>query len=72
WIGGTDFGTEGEWHWDHTGKHISNATYTNWFTNGHVEPNGKWNENCLMVLGGSSKWNDLFCDYVEAYLCEKN
>ncbi|KAK3097405.1 hypothetical protein FSP39_009344 [Pinctada imbricata] len=71
WIGGTDLGTEGTFYWEHTGKAISNKTYSLW--HGH-EPNGRTRENCLMAWHKTFKneWNDQSCDIPQAYLCEKN
>ena len=68
WLGGTDFGREGTWYWDHTKKPI---VYEDWH---HGEPNGNRNENCLVKSGLEvDAWFSVDCLIAEvAYLCEKD
>ncbi|KAK3096819.1 hypothetical protein FSP39_003612, partial [Pinctada imbricata] len=69
WLGGTDFGKEGNWFWDHTGASISNFTF--WKSG---QPNGKHNENCMIGLDYRSQnhWSDVKCESLLRFLCEKN
>jgi Lectin C-type domain len=72
YIGVKDYGHEGTWIWENSGK---TATYFNWDSG---EPNGGIFENCGRMLR-SGKWQDVFCDvivlganwYTLPVVCEK-
>ncbi|XP_065146223.2 uncharacterized protein [Paramisgurnus dabryanus] len=63
WIGLSDIDEEGRWKW------VDNSTLTTRFWRSG-EPNGGIRENC----GESypSAWNDLRCDKLLKWICEKN
>ncbi|MCH9648219.1 MAG: hypothetical protein K0U98_08270 [Deltaproteobacteria bacterium] len=63
WIGLSDLETEGVWLW--TDETV--PTYLNWAP---IEPNGGSNENCANMWDGGS-WNDLYCDWLEPFVCEQ-
>ena len=65
WLGISDTATEGQWVSVKTNKAI---TYTFWHPR---EPNGKRNENCVMMRVSNGRWNDLGCHDNKNYVCKK-
>ena len=69
WIGGTDEGSEGNWHWVN-GNYF---TFTNWNSG---EPNnsaeGGGSEDYLGLYVKNGKWNDATNDYkyISGFICE--
>ncbi|XP_071505817.1 macrophage mannose receptor 1-like [Diadema antillarum] len=74
WIGFSDLGSPGQYHWT-DGKA---AVYTNWLPgepSGRVTFPGEESRNCVEMMNDPSyagKWNDVQCDEVIAYMCEKD
>ncbi|KAK3097492.1 hypothetical protein FSP39_010131 [Pinctada imbricata] len=68
WLGGTDFGKEGAWYWDNTGKQL---TYNHW---GQNQPIGGYGLDCLLTFGyiRHHEWVSANCDSFFGFLCEKN
>lgn len=67
WVGGTDRGFEGYWHWDHS---LLKITLNNWAPG---QPNNhRYVEHCLHILHDEiTVWNDLRCMSKMGYVCEK-
>ncbi|XP_066106813.1 low affinity immunoglobulin epsilon Fc receptor isoform X2 [Saccopteryx bilineata] len=65
WIGLRDLNIEGEFVW----MDENPLDYSNWQTG---EPNnGGEGEDCVMMLG-SGKWNDAFCNsYLDGWICDQ-
>ncbi|XP_055549917.1 perlucin-like [Wyeomyia smithii] len=66
WIGGNDYGEEGEFYWQPTGVKFS---YTSW-SSGQPD-NAGGNENCVETKSAYGwKWNDAKCHLVQHFVCE--
>jgi len=65
WIGLNDIEKEGEWNWVNT-----EPKFVKWGGRG-TEPNGKGDENCVVLREDDEGWADYKCDYhkVNASLC---
>ena len=64
WLGGTDAVTEGKWVWA-DGEVWS---YGDW---NFTEPNNLFGEDCLLGTPDGMHWNDLSCEELQPYLCER-
>ena len=55
------------------GRYVWNDGSAEGYYNWHEgEPNGGTsNENCVELLVPGGKWNDIFCDYQNGYVCRK-
>jgi hypothetical protein len=54
WLGYNDKAVDGTFVWDSG----STSSYTHWSSG---EPNGGTDENCVLILGENSAWNDGTC-----------
>ena len=69
WIGANDKNSEGSWQWVQGPNHINEEiVYSNWSSG---EPNNAASgEDCAERLASTSKWNDLPCSELRAYICQ--
>ncbi|XP_061171286.1 lithostathine-1-like [Saccostrea echinata] len=69
WVGGNDFGVEGEWRWEETNLRI--GPFTNWAPG---SPNGNSSENCMLVGFDHNNtdiyWKDARCTTRHNYICQ--
>ena len=80
WAGGTDAGTEAEWHWLAGGPVFWDAGTTVTFAHWRVDPpepnNGNGTEHCMVlegdtvITGEGYTWDDRPCDVAYSYFCE--
>jgi hypothetical protein len=66
WAGGNDVDLEGSYRWQHSNLMMN---FTNWRSG---EPSGMSQgieEDCLMIMR-NGLWNDGYCDYKAAFICE--
>ena len=63
WIGIQDISIEGSFVYESSGQTIG---YTNWNSN---EPNNSGNEDCVEI--NFLQWNDLPCNIMLSFVCEK-
>jgi len=67
WVGGTDIATETQWVWGI--KEVPISGYENWCPS---EPNDYHGQDCMILYGDCKlKWDDVSCDFLEAFICEK-
>ncbi len=83
WVGGTDEGTEAEWHWLVGGTVFWSGGTTVTFAHWRLDPaepnngNGGAVENCLVVEGDTIvagegyTWDDRPCGQTRGYYCER-
>ncbi|XP_048766459.2 perlucin-like protein isoform X2 [Ostrea edulis] len=69
WVGGNDFGVEGEWRWEQTNLGI--GPFTNWAPG---DPNGNSSQNCMLVgftqNSTETYWKDAPCTGHHNYICQ--
>ena len=66
WLGASDSDSEDEWYWINEDDEKENVSFKAWLPD---EPNGKTNENCLMMTK-SGDWIDLTCKHDGVPLCQ--
>ncbi len=78
WIGATDEGGEGDWHWIDddaefwTGGRSGSAAsgvFTNW---DWWEPDDDQYQNCALINYYGGEWSDRYCGYEKDYVCESS